>query len=332
MPLNASHVYPAQDPDFANFPSRRSVVHSTKGIVACSQPLASQVGIRILNEGGNAADAAVAVAAALNVTEPSMTGIGGDCFCLFYNNETKKVYALNGSGRAGSAVSLEQLKKYLEQEGLDGRNIPMGSVHAITVPGAAAGWVDTVEKFGGGKLSMEEVLAPAIQLAEEGYPVSELSSFYWQRSEKIIKKASPNGAEMLKKDSGAPDGCRAPMPGEIMKIPTLAQTFRSLAAGGKKAFYEGRIAEALVQVVSDCGGHLTLEDLKAHADLGSEEPEAICLDYKGQGLGTEHGVKLWEHPPNGQGIVALMALGILEALERSGKIGKWSQSQHNSAE
>jgi gamma-glutamyltranspeptidase / glutathione hydrolase len=333
MPLNASHIYPAKDPDFTYFPSRRSVVHSTQGIVSSTQPLASAAGLRILNEGGNAADAAVAVAAALNITEPSMTGIGGDCFCLFFNAQTKKVHALNGSGRAGSQTSLAQLRKDLGLEGKKGGSIPMSSVHAVTVPGAAAGWVDTVEKFGSGKLSLERILKPAIEFGESGFPVSELSSYYWQVSEELIRTASPNGAEMLKKDEKAEGGCRAPRPGEIMKNSTLANTFRLLAKHGKKGFYEGSVAEALIKVVQDLGGHLTLEDLKNHAEMGSEEPEAISLNFKGQGVNAEHGgVNVWEHPPNGQGITALMALGILEQAEKAGKISKWTENQHNSAE
>lgn len=178
MPLNAAAIFPSSDPEFVSFPSRRSVVHSTEGIVACTQPLAARAGQRILSDGGNAADAAVAVAAALNMTEPSSTGIGGDMFSLFYNAETKKVNALNGSGRAPRNVSLERMRKDLGlKPGQSGR-IPMTSVHAITTPGAAAGWVDTVERFGSGKLSLEQILAPAIELGEKGFPVSELASTF----------------------------------------------------------------------------------------------------------------------------------------------------------
>lgn len=147
-------------------------------MVACTQPLAAQAGQRILRAGGNAADAAVAVAAALNITEPSSTGIGGDIFCLFYNADTKKVHALNGSGRAGANASLEGIRKDLGLESGQVAPIPMTSVHAVTVPGAPAGWVDTVEKFGSGKLSMDQILTPAIELGEEGFPVSELSSYF----------------------------------------------------------------------------------------------------------------------------------------------------------
>ena len=176
MPLNASAIFPFDDGETTSFPSRRSVVHSTKGIVACTQPLAAVAGQRILREGGNAADAAVAVAAVLNMTEPATTGIGGDMFCLFFNATTKKVHALNGSGRSTANTSLDQIRHDLGlKPGEDGQ-IPTNSVHAVTTPGAAAGWVDTVEKFGNGKLSMEQILSPAIELGEEGYPVSELSS------------------------------------------------------------------------------------------------------------------------------------------------------------
>lgn len=147
---------------------------------------------------------------------------------------------------------------------------------------------------------------------------------------------------MLKKDPSAKDGVRAPLPGEIMKNPTLAKTFRTLAAEGKKGFYQGRIAEQIVKVVNDLGGLMTLDDLAYHAKVGTQETEAISLKFTGQDIvskqspGTDgeanQGVEIWEHPPNGQGIVALMALGIMEELERTSKIPRFSQAQHNSAE
>lgn len=178
MPLNAAAIFPSSDPNFISFPSRRSVVHSTQGIVACTQPLAAQAGQRILRDGGNAADAAVAVAAALNMTEPSSTGIGGDMFCLFYNAETKKVHALNGSGRASVNTSLERMRQDLGLKPGQSGNIPMTSAHSVTTPGAAAGWVDTVERFGSGRLSLKQILTPAIELGEQGFPVSELASTF----------------------------------------------------------------------------------------------------------------------------------------------------------
>ena len=177
MAFNPAAIYPASDLKFVTFPSRRSVVHSTNGIIACSQPLAARAGQRILQAGGNAADAAVAVAAGLNVTESATTGIGGDMFCLFYNAKTKKVESLNGSGRSPANTSLEQIKHDLKKCAEEGRN-PLTSVHNVTVPGAAAGWIDTIEKFGSGNLSVEEILKPAIELSEKGFPVSELSASF----------------------------------------------------------------------------------------------------------------------------------------------------------
>lgn len=322
-------------------------MHSTQGIVACTQPLAAQAGQRILRDGGNAADAAVAVAAALNMTEPSSTGIGGDMFCLFYNAETKKVHALNGSGRASVNTSLERMRQDLGLKPGQSGNIPMTSAHSVTTPGAAAGWVDTVERFGSGRLSLKQLLTPAIELGEQGFPVSELASTFWQATEKQIRIASPNFGEILKSDSKAPDGKRAPLPGEIFENPTLANTFRLLAQHGKKGFYEGPVANALIQAVQDLGGRLAMEDLRLHADLGSEEVDAISLEFNGQNVGKvkkgavdgqivesdeSQAVQVWEHPPNGQGIVALIALGLIEELERTGKIKTFEEREHNCAE
>ena len=171
----------SSDAEFFAFPSRRSVVHSTEGIVACSQPLAARAGQRILNDGGNAADAAVAVAAALNMTEPSSTGIGGDVFCLFYDSKIKKVKSLNGSGRYPKRASLEKVRHKLGLNRGEPGKIPMTSVHSITTPGAAAGWVDTVKEFGSGKLSLKQILTPAIELGEKGFPISELASSFVSR-------------------------------------------------------------------------------------------------------------------------------------------------------
>ena len=177
MPVDSPSVYPSSQP-FLQFPSRRSTVHSTQGIVACTQPLAAHAGQRILAQGGNAADAAVAVAAALNMTEPTSTGIGGDMFCLFYDAKTKGVKSLNGSGRSAASTDLDLIRKDLGvKEGQSGE-IPVRSVLAATVPGAAAGWVDTIEKFGSGKLGLSDVLKPAIELGEDGFPVSEGAGYY----------------------------------------------------------------------------------------------------------------------------------------------------------
>jgi len=171
------------------FNSRRSPVHSRTGIVATSQPLATAAGLEIHAKGGNAADAAVAAGAALNVTEPSSTGIGGDMFALYYAGDTRQITALNGSGRAPSALTLDRLKK----DGFSHELHPFHA-HTVTVPGACAGWFDLIERHG--SLSMAEVLAPAIRLAREGFPVAPITSHSWQRGAQNQLRSSPNGQEL----------------------------------------------------------------------------------------------------------------------------------------
>lgn len=294
----------------------------TRGVVASSQPLASSAGISILEQGGNAADAAVAVAAALNVTEPCSTGIGGDAFCLFWDAEKRQVRGLNASGRSPAAMSFYSLKKAGVTDG-----IGLESVHSVTVPGAAASWVDTVEKFGSGKLTLEDILAPAIRLADGGYPVHEITSKAWVASEAKIKAASPNGDEMM-----LPGSKRAPKQGEIMRMPNLARTFREVAIKGKAGYYKGRIAQAIVDVLKQKGGLMELEDLAKHAEVGSEEITPISYEYGASGPNAHDGVTLHECPPNGQGLVALVGLGVIDSLRRQGKIGDVAKMEHNSAE
>ncbi|ELU37764.1 lincomycin-condensing protein lmbA [Rhizoctonia solani AG-1 IA] len=276
-----------ENPTFAfqQFPSRRSVVYGRKGVVSCTQPLAAEAGLEILRKGGNAADAAVAVSAALNATEPTSCGIGGDAFCLFYDASKKTVQALNGSGRSPKALNINVARK----NGAIGRQLTERDLNSVTVPGAAAAWVDTVARFGSGKVSFEEVMTPAIRL--------------WKRSEGLIKSASPSADSMLING-------RAPLPGEVMRLPDLAQTFRTLVSEGKRGFYTGRIAEAIVELIKSKGGVMELSDLAEH---NTEFVEPIKYTYAGE-------VTLWECPPNGQGLTALMALGILEAAEETGKI------------
>ncbi|EPQ32050.1 uncharacterized protein PFL1_00248 [Pseudozyma flocculosa PF-1] len=316
---------PAHNPEFMRFSSRRSTVMGTKGMVACSQPLAASAGIEVLNQGGNAADAAVAVAAALNVTEPCNTGIGGDAFCLFYDAKAKKVRAFNGSGRAPKAMTLDRLR----EAGISGKEIPGNSLHSVTVPGAASAWVDTVEKLGSGKVSLSDVLAPAIRLAENGHPIHESTAYLWGRSEKLIKAASPNAEEMLLKG-------KAPKAGEIMRMPNLARTFRELATKGKEGFYKGRIAEEIVSLIKSQGGLMELGDLEAHFERGTEEVTPISYTYnhpaEAGDLEGKEGVTVYECPPNGQGLTALLALGILDELQDEGKVGDLARIPHNSAE
>jgi gamma-glutamyltranspeptidase / glutathione hydrolase len=319
-------LHPSELPAaFQPFASRRSQVLSTRGICSSAQPLASAAGVAILNQGGNAADAAVAVAAALNVTEPCSTGIGGDAFCLYYEAKTKKVRAFNGSGRSPQGMTLEKLR----QAGVKGSSIPLMSIHAATVPGAPALWVDAVEQLGSGKVKLSDVLAPAIRLAEDGYPVSEIVAQSWSSAEKAISTASDHGHHMLL------DG-KAPMAGEVITMPYLAQTFRELASKGKDGFYKGRIAEAIVELIQSKGGFMELSDLAKHAELGSEEVTPISYTYNhgdtDQGKHAGEGVTLHECPPNGQGLTALIALGILDELQDSGVVPDLNTMDHNSAE
>ncbi len=273
------------------FNSHRSPVMGRGGMVATSQPLATAAGLEILAAGGNAADAAVAAAAALNLTEPTSTGIGGDMFALYFEAATRQVSALNGSGRAPAALTLERLQK----EGLD--ELPPFHPYTVTVPGACAGWCDLIERHG--SLPMSRILAPAIRLAEEGFPVAPVTSHFWRRSAERQLKSAPNGRELTL------DG-RGPNPGEIFRNPGLARTFRAVAEGGKKAFYEGEIGEAIVQVLREAGGCLSPDDLAAHSSTWDTPINTI---YRG--------VRVWECPPNGQGITALIALNILEGFDLS---------------
>ncbi len=271
------------------FHSRRSPVMGRGGMLATSQPLATAAGLEILSNGGNAADAAVAAAAALNLTEPTSTGLGGDMFALFFDARTGRISALNGSGRAPQSLSLERLQK----EGI--RELPPFHPYTITVPGACAGWCDLVERYG--TMKMEDILAPAVRLAEAGFPVAPLTAYFWQRGAERQLAAAVNGRELTI------DG-RGPKAGEIFRNPGLAKTFREIGRGGKKAFYEGRIAEAIASVIQQAGGCLTVDDLARHASTW-EEP--ISTEYGG--------LRLWECPPNGQGLTALIALNLLSGFD-----------------
>jgi gamma-glutamyltranspeptidase/glutathione hydrolase len=274
------------------FNSHRSPVAGRRGMVATSQPLAVAAGLEILAQGGNAADAAVATAAALNVTEPTSTGIGGDCFALYFNAADRKVSALNGSGRAPASLSLERLR----DEGFD-QEMPPFHPYTITVPGACAGWCDLVEAFG--RLEMSQVLAPAIRLAEDGFPVAPITAYFWSRGAERQLRSAPGGTELTI------DG-RAPKAGEIFSNPGLARTLRAVARGGKKTFYQGEIAEAIVDIVDQAGGCLSPADLAAHY---STWDTPISTIYRG--------LRIWECPPNGQGLAALLGLNILEGFNLS---------------
>nr|XP_061831485.1 glutathione hydrolase-like YwrD proenzyme isoform X1 [Nerophis lumbriciformis] len=274
------------------FSSRRSPVVSLHGCVASSQQLASTVGLDVLKQGGNAADAAVAIAAALAVTEPCSTGLGGDAFCLFFNGNTGEIRGINGSGRTPRGHTLD----FLLSRGYSAEAPPPAfDVLNVTVPGAAACWWDTVQLFGSHKLSLQEVLNGAVELAEEGFPVAEVTAHLWAHSLAELRDAGRDlGGDLL--IHGHP-----PKHGQVFKNPFLARTLKEFGERGKEAIYQGRVAQATVDIIAQHGGVMTLDDLKSHQ---SELVTPISTTYKG--------VRLWEPPPNSQGLAALLLLNILE--------------------
>ncbi len=267
----------------------RSVVRAQHAMVATSQPLASQVGLDVLKRGGNAVDAAIAMAAMLNVTEPMMTGIGGDAFMLVYWSKTKELKGLNASGRAPRALSLDYFaKKKFTQ-------MPQFGMESITVPGAFDGWVTLLDKYG--TLKLADLLAPAIEYADSGFPVMEKTAEDWDAEVEKLKKNPAASANYLING-------RAPRAGEIFRQTNLARTFRTLARGGRDAFYNGEIARAITDYCQKNGGFLSMEDLAAQK---SEWVEPISTNYRGY--------TVYEIPPNGQGLTALLMLNILEGFD-----------------
>ena len=206
------------------FDSRRSPVLALNGMVATSQPLAAQAGLQVLINGGNAVDAAVAAAATLNVVEPESTGVGGDMFALVWNHHERKVHALNGSGRAPSAASIDELRN----QGHYG--MPQDGPYSVSVPGTVHGWETILAEHG--TMPLKDALAPAIRYAEQGFPVSDYISYQWSGQGPRLS-SRPSGQEMLLNG-------RPPRQGEVMKLPTLAKTLRAVAEGGSEAFYTGR--------------------------------------------------------------------------------------------
>ncbi len=288
----------------STFRSRRSNVLATRGMVATSQPLAAQAGLDMLKAGGNAADAAIATAAMLAVVEPISTGIGGDCFALYYDATSGEVSALNGSGRAPAAASIDEL------HALGYTQMPTYTGHAVSIPGSVAGWHDLLDRHG--RMTLHDVLQPAIWTADNGYPVSELIATGWRSQEAKLRRdpdwvsgdldngpVQPSGHELLI------DG-RAPHPGEIMRIPTLADTLRGIAAEGPDYIYKGSFAQILSEHVQRYGGWITPEDMAAHT---STWDEPITARYRG--------VTLYECPPNGQGLAAIIAVNLAAGFDLS---------------
>ncbi len=285
------------------FNSRRSPILGCKGIVAASQPLAAQAGLKILSKGGNAADAAVATAAALAVTEPTSTGIGGDCFALYFHAAMCQVTSLNASGRAPAKLNLDLLAEQGFRE-----ELPPFHAHTVTVPGACAGWCDLIARHG--SMSLEDVLTPAIQLAQEGFPVAPITAYFWDRGIEKQLASAPGGLELTINGN-------APKAGEIFRNPGLARTLQVVAQGGADAFYQGGIAEAIVATLQAAGGVMELQDL---ASQQSTWDDPISTTYQG--------IRIWECPPNGQGVVALIALNILENFDLTSRAPLSPQRLH----
>ncbi|MEK9676357.1 MAG: gamma-glutamyltransferase [Chloroflexota bacterium] len=290
------------------FRSRRSAVVARKGAVSTSQPMAAQAGLKILQDGGNAVDAAVATAAVLNVVEPMSTGIGGDMFALIWHKNERKVVALNGSGRQAAGANVDDVRK----AGFD--SIPNdhdGSHFAVSVPGTVHGWETALNQYG--RMTLREVLQPAIDYALNGYAVSEVIAHNWGSEDTLSKlNHRPSGKELL---PGANGG--APKYGEVVTLPELGRTMQMIAEGGSEAFYKGEIAKKTADFVQSEGGWLTEQDMANHH---SDWDEAISVNYRG--------VDVWECPPNGQGIAALIALNLAEGFD-IGSMGAQSADRYH---
>ncbi|WP_280586556.1 gamma-glutamyltransferase [Halorubrum sp. Boch-26] len=296
------------EPDLDRFTSRRSTVYGQRGVVATSQPLASQAGIETLREGGNAFDAAVATAAALNVVEPTSTGLGGDVFAL-YRTADGGVGAMRACGGAPADATIEDVRDALAEDvaaasyypddggyavdGTDEAGMPFYGPHAVTVPGTARGWEATIEELG--RLTLADALAPAIRYATEGYPVSEVIASYWAGAEELFTDDHAREAFLF-------DG-EAPEVGETVRLPRLGESMETIAERGADAVYEGEIAEAIAEEVQSQGGFMTVDDL---ADFEVEWPDPVSTTY--------NGAEVYELPPNNQGLIALEALNVAAEL------------------
>ena len=267
----------------------RSTVYGTKGAVACEHPQAALAGIRVLDEGGNAADACVAMAACMTVLAPMTTGMGGDAFLLFYDAGMRRVLGANGSGRAPEDATIEKLR------GQGMKEMPERGGVTVTVPGAVRLWEDAAKRLG--RLPFSRLLEQAREAAEEGYPVPEVVARYWEANEALLRENEAAQRTFM------PEG-RAPVPGELFRQPDLASTLAVVAEGGADAFYRGEIARSIARSVQEAGGYLSEKDLARHKTLWVEP---IHTDYRG--------VRVYEVPPPSQGIAALEMLNILEGFD-----------------
>ncbi len=282
----------------------RSPVIASHGMAATSQPLASQIAVDVLKDGGSAVDAAIAANAALGLMEPTGNGIGGDLFAIVYDPATDSVYGLNASGRSPRGLSYDEMRAELG----DRDRIPLLGHLPVSVPGAVSGWYALHERFG--ERSMAENLAPAIRYAREGFPVSQVIAYYWDEYNVQDFRAADLPDDNWRETylvEGEDGEMRAPREGEIFRNPDLAGTLEAIAEGGEEAFYEGEIAETIDAYMRRIGGHLRHEDLASHE---AEWVDPVSVDYRG--------VRVYELPPNGQGIAALQMLQILEGFDVAG--------------
>ncbi len=270
----------------------RSEVIAQHGMVATSQPLATQVGLDILKQGGNAIDAAIAANAMLGLVEPTGSGIGGDLFAIVWSAEEKKLYGLNASGRSPRTLT----KAVFAEKGLN--KVPSFGPLPVSVPGAVDGWFELHSKFG--SLPVTAILTPSIEYARNGFPVSELIAYYLQMNADRIGQYDGFAETFM-------PGGKVPKKGDVFKNPGLAATYEKIATGGRDAFYKGDIARTIAAYMKEQGGYLTLDDLASHT---SEWVEPVSANYRGYDV--------WELPPNGQGIAALQILNILERYDIEG--------------
>jgi gamma-glutamyltranspeptidase/glutathione hydrolase len=285
----ASGGVPGADRTEGRMFATRSIVYGENGMVASAHPMASQIGVDILQAGGSAVDAAIAVNAALGFLEPTANGIGGDLFAIVWDEKTKTLHGLNGSGRSPFTLTADKVEPTE-----DGR-IPLYSPYSWTVPGTVDGWFELHGKFG--SLPMKDVLAPAIQAAEEGRPVPQVIAAAWNRSARIFGNKPGFAATFM-------PGGNAPAEGEVFRNPDLAKSLRLIAEQGRDAFYDGPITDGIVAYSEANGGFFAHDDFRKHR---SDWVKPESTDYRG--------VTLYELPPNGQGIAALQMLNILEGFD-----------------
>lgn len=282
------------------YPSRRRVVHAKRGMVCTSQPLAAQAGLTILQQGGNAIDAAIATAICQTIVEPTNNGLGSDCFALVWTGG--KLHGLNGSGYAPQRLTPEAVAASGATE-----KMPLRGWEAVTVPGAPSAWAELHKRFG--RLPFAKLFEPAIYYAEQGYPVSPIVARFWQEGIDALTpyKNNPAIAPWFATFDVHGNGV-APKTGELVTLPDHAKTLRILADSYCESYYRGELAQRLVEFSDKTGGYLSVEDL---ADYRAEWVEPVHINY--------HGYDVWEMPPNGHGITALMALNILKDMEIGAK-------------